>query len=62
MLKRNKDVREAKGSVPAWVIAEKLSIHEKTFYGWLRFEMSDDKKKTVFKAINEAKKELEVKS
>ena len=29
------------------MIAEKLSIHEKTLYGWLRYEMSTEKKKKL---------------
>lgn len=58
MLKRNEDIRNAKGKIPAWIIAEKLGIHEKTFYSWMRYEMSEKKKKLVLKAIEEAKNEL----
>lgn len=53
MIKRNQDVRKAKGNIPAWQIAEKLGIHEKTFYGWMRFEMDEERKSKVMKAIKE---------
>lgn len=47
MKRRNLDIRKTKGNIPAWLIAEKLSIHEKTLYGWLRYEMSTEKKKEI---------------
>lgn len=58
MIKRNQDIRKAKGDIPAWLIAEKIGIHEKTFYGWLRFEMESNRKKKVLAAIKEIKNEL----
>lgn len=58
MKRRNLDIRKAKGNIPAWLIAEKLGIHEKTLYGWLRYEMSNEKKKEIMRAIDEAKKEF----
>ncbi|WP_453992380.1 hypothetical protein [Bacillus nitroreducens] len=63
MLKnRNSDIRKVKGDIPAWLIAEKLGIHEKTLYSWLRFEMSREKKEDVLRAIEEVKEEMELKS
>lgn len=58
VLKRNEEIRRAKGSIPAWIIAEKLGIHEKTLYAWLRARLSDNRKKTILKAIDDVKEEL----
>lgn len=57
MIKRNLEVREAKGKIPAWIIAEKMGIHEKTLYAWLRFDLSDERKEAVLNAIREVKEE-----
>lgn len=54
-LLRNKEIRRAKGSVPNWLIAEKLGIHENSFYRLLRQELPKEKKEEILKIINELK-------
>ncbi len=58
MFKRNNDIREAKGTIPTWVIAERLGIHENTFYHWMRKEMTDEEKQKIFAVIDEIKNEM----
>lgn len=53
------EIRKNRGRVPNWMIAEKLGIHENTFYRWMRTEMSGEQKKKVMAAIVEIKKEME---
>lgn len=52
---RNEEIRRAKGSVPSWIIAEKLGIHENSFYRLLRQELPIEKKEEVLKIIEELK-------
>ncbi|MDA1843978.1 hypothetical protein PDK16_18645 [Bacillus cereus] len=56
MYKRNLDIREMKGKIPTWIIAERLGIHENTFYHWMRKEMLPERKKKVAAIIEEIKK------
>lgn len=56
-LMRNEEIRRAKGSVPNWVIAEKLGIHENSFYRLLRQELSKEKKEEILKIIEELKQD-----
>jgi phage antirepressor YoqD-like protein len=58
MFKRNDEIREAKGSIPNWVIAERLGVHENTLNRWMRKEMSNEMKQKILAAINEIKNEL----
>jgi hypothetical protein len=60
MFKRNLDVREAKGKIPLWVIAERLNIHVTTLNGWMRQEMDAEKKGRIMGAIAAIKEEFEV--
>jgi hypothetical protein len=59
MLDRNKDLREAKGNIPAWMIGEKLNCHENTIYRLFRSNLSNQKKAAIMSAINEIKQEFE---
>lgn len=52
-LLRNEEIRRAKGSIPNWVIAEKLGIHENSFYQ----ELSEEKKEEILKIIEELKQD-----
>lgn len=54
---RNVEIRSAKGSVPNWIIAEKLGIHENSFYRLLRQELPKEKKEEILKIINELKQD-----
>lgn len=58
MLNRNMDIKKIRGDLPNWMIAEKLGIHENTFYRWMRMEMSEERKKKVKAAIIEIKNEV----
>jgi transposase-like protein len=56
--KRNHIVEEAKGSIPYWVIAERLGVHENTVQNWMKKEMSKERKEKVMYAISEIKEEI----
>lgn len=58
MFVRNEDIRKAKGNIPAWVIAERLGIHENSFFRLLRREIPANKKTQILKIINDIKEEL----
>lgn len=57
---RNEEIRRAKGSVPNWLIAEKLGIHENSLYRILRQELPKEKKEEILKIIEALKQELGV--
>lgn len=59
MLLRNKDLRKAKGNIPAWAIGEKLGIHENSVFRLLRTELAPEKKTEFLSAIEEVKKDIE---
>jgi len=59
MFYRNVDIREFRGNIPNWIIAERLGVHENTFGRWMRTEMSGHRKQRVMEAIASIKKELE---
>lgn len=54
---RNEEIRREKGGVPNWLIAEKLGIHENSFYRLLRQELPQEKKEEILKIINELKQD-----
>ncbi|MGE6379220.1 hypothetical protein [Peribacillus muralis] len=54
---RNEEIRSAKGSVPNWLIAEKLGVHENSFYRLLRQELPKEKKEEILKIIEELKQD-----
>ena len=58
MFTRNKDIREMKGNIPFWIIAEKLGVSENTVLNWLKKELSEEKRLEFVEAINQIKKEL----
>ncbi|MBM6599546.1 hypothetical protein JTF24_13855 [Priestia megaterium] len=55
MFERNKEIRQLKGNLPIWVIAEKLGIHENTLYRKLRKELHESEKKEIIKIIKSLK-------
>lgn len=58
-LNRNAELRKAKGNIPNWLIAEKLGIHENSYYRLLRKELHPTKKKEIMKIIEELKMKTE---
>jgi transposase-like protein len=55
----NKDIYQAKGNIPFWVIANHLGVHENTVRNWLKSNISDARKKEIFKVIAMVKSEVE---
>ncbi len=43
--------------MPNWLIAERLGIHENSFYRLLRQELPKDKKEEILKIIEELKQD-----
>lgn len=58
MFKRNHEIRNAKGVIPFWAIAERLEIHVNTLHNWMKTEMSREQQKKVMGAIKEIKEEM----
>lgn len=58
MIIRNKELRQAKGKIPTWLIAEKLGIHENTLFRRFRREMNKCDKKEILDAIKEINIEM----
>lgn len=59
LFNRNADIKQAKGKIPNWAIAEKLGVSEQTWYLWLRKELDPEVKERVFAIIDELKTEME---
>lgn len=57
MYQRNTEIREARGKIPFWLIAERLGVHENTLRGWMRKELSPERKVQVLNAIQWIEKE-----
>lgn len=57
LLKRNEDLREVKGNIPAYLIGEKMGVHENTVYRLFRSNISEEKKAQILAAIEEIKQE-----
>lgn len=57
MQKRNQLIRETKGNIPNWLIAERLEIHESTLVRWLRQEMSPEQEQRIINVIEQLKEE-----
>lgn len=55
MVQRNMDIRQAikKSNLFVWQVAEKLGVHENTFYRTLRKELSSEEKQRIMTAISE---------
>jgi hypothetical protein len=58
MVIRNKEIRDLRGNVPNWLIAEKLGVHENTVYRLLQKPLTDEKKQRIIEAIEQAKSEF----
>ncbi|MGW9164978.1 hypothetical protein ACWGPZ_27015 [Priestia megaterium] len=56
--KRNENIEKAKGSIPYWVIAEKLGVHENTIQNWMKKEMDEERQRKVMLAIEQIKKQI----
>lgn len=61
-MKANEDIRKLikVSGLCTWQVANKLEIHENSFYRILRTTLDEDEKKRVIKAINELQKEREL--
>ncbi|KHE71932.1 hypothetical protein [Halobacillus sp. BBL2006] len=57
--KRNLEIRKAKGSIPNWLVAEKLGIHENSLYRLLRQELPNEKKEEILDVIKKIKSRQE---
>jgi hypothetical protein len=57
--KRNEEIRRAKGSIPNWIVAEKLGIHENSYYRLLRKKLSVEKKEEILDIIEQLKRDQE---
>ena len=60
MKKANQDIRKAirKSGLYQYEIAEKMGVRsDATFTRWLRFELEDEKKEQIYRAIKELRKE-----
>ncbi len=56
---KNVEIREARGRVPLWVIAEKLEIRESTLGNLIRMDgLSSSRKNEILKAIEEVKQDI----
>ncbi|MGE1118333.1 hypothetical protein [Bacillus altitudinis] len=55
--RRNEEITKAKGSIPNWIIAERMGIHENTYYRLLRKELTEEKKKEILGIIDGIKSE-----
>ncbi|MEN3132678.1 hypothetical protein [Bacillus albus] len=58
MTNRNQDIKNLKGRIPNWMIAEKLGVHENTVIRWLRSDLSVDRKRKIITAIEGIKAEV----
>ena len=58
-MKPNAEIRNVidNSSFFTWQIAQRLGVHENTFYRWMRTEMTGEKKEKVMAAIAELKQE-----
>jgi hypothetical protein len=61
-MKANKEIRATiiKERIYSWQVADKLGIHENTFFRRLRKELDNEEKQLVFEAIEQIKSESEV--
>jgi len=55
--KANKDIRDYldRLNIKHWQLAEELEVHEITLCRWLRYELTDDRKEMILKAIERIK-------
>ncbi|PHA58756.1 hypothetical protein COF07_10285 [Bacillus wiedmannii] len=57
MTNRNQDIKNLKGRISNWMIAEKLGVHENTVIRWLRSDLSTERRQRIIMVIEEIKKE-----
>ena len=59
MTKANIDIRSAlkTAKIPIWACAAVIGVHENTLLRKLRFELSEQEKKSIFEAIEKLAKE-----
>lgn len=62
MFARNEDIRELKGNIPFWIIAERLGVSENTVLNWMKKELTENKKSEFENVINQLKDEFSLKS
>ncbi len=57
--KANEDIRKAasEAGVKLWMVAEAIGMNDSCFSRLLRKELPDDRKSTIFQAINKLAKE-----
>ena len=55
----NQDIKTEikKSGLKQWKVADKCGVVESTFIRWLRFDLSDERKKAILAAIDELKAE-----
>ena len=55
MLKANAGLRAKlrAANIPVWIVAQKVGIHEKSLYAWLRFELEGNRLERVMSAIEQ---------
>jgi type VI protein secretion system component VasF len=58
IFQKNKQVVDAKGDIPYWVLANQLNVHENTVRNWMKREMTQEIREKVLNAIAEVKQEL----
>lgn len=58
MFVRNKDIRELKGDIPFWVIAERLGVSENTVFNWMKKDFTEERKKRFVNVIEQIKAEM----
>ena len=58
IFQKNQQIVDAKGSIPFWVIADRLGVHENTVRNWMKREMKPEQQSRVLAAIDDIKKEL----
>lgn len=56
-LERNAEIIKAKGSLPYYLIANHLDVHENTVRNWMKREMVQVKKDMILQAIKEIKQQ-----
>ncbi|MCG3795991.1 hypothetical protein CON78_26105 [Bacillus toyonensis] len=58
MTNRNQDIKNLKGRIPNWMIAEKIGVHENTVIRWLRGDLPVERRQKILAAIEGIKKEV----
>ena len=54
MMQKNIDIKKYMKfcGVAQWRVAEALGVHEMTLSRWLRYDMTEEKRKTIFDVID----------